>query len=358
MFERGLAYRKASNVNWCPNCQTVLANEQVVGGLCERCDTAVTKKKLTQWYLRITDYADRLLDDMEKLEQWPERVLTMQRNWIGRSHGAEVQFSVVDGDAAIPVFTTRPDTLFGATFFVLAPEHPLISDLVRGTAAEAEVTDYVRRRGAESVADRMRDDRPKTGVDTGRRVLNPVTNEEIPVWVSDYVLVEYGTGAIMAVPAHDERDHAFALAFGLPIRQVVATTDPDVDVQAVAFTGAGDDAVLVNSGQFDGMTVAEAKAAVPAWLAEDGRGEQKTAYRLRDWLVSRQRYWGAPIPIIDCPSCGRVLHCVVLCVHDSSLSSKGPLCERAPGPRYCFSPNAATIAARRSSTLASGAFFA
>ena len=306
MFERGLAYKRGAAVKWCPQDQTVLANEQVVDGHCERCGTEVEARDLEQWFFRITDYADRLLDDMEKLEQWPERVLTMQRNWIGRSHGAEVQFSVVGGDEAIPVFTTRPDTLFGATFFVLAPEHPMITDLVRGTAAEAEVTDYVRRRGAESVADRMRDDRPKTGVDTGRRVLNPVTNEEIPIWVSDYVLVEYGTGAIMAVPAHDERDHTFALAFGLPIRQVVATDAADVDVQAQAFTGAGDDAVLVNSDQFDGMTVADAKNAVPAWLAEDGRGEQKTAYRLRDWLVSRQRYWGAPIPIIDCPSCGLV----------------------------------------------------
>jgi leucyl-tRNA synthetase len=232
----------------------------------------------------------------------------MQRNWIGRSHGAEVVFRVVGSDEELPVFTTRPDTLFGATFFVLAPEHPLIQDLVRGTDAEVEVMDYVRRRSAESVADRMRDDRPKTGVDTGRCVVNPVTLEEIPIWVSDYVLVEYGTGAIMAVPGHDDRDHAFATLFGLPIRQVVAAADSavEVDVQREAFTSAGEDAVLVNSGRFDGLPVVEAKVAVAAWLAEEGRGETKTAYRLRDWLVSRQRYWGAPIPIIDCPACGLV----------------------------------------------------
>ena len=306
LYERGLAYKKGAAVKWCPQDQTVLANEQVVDGRCERCGTEVEARDLEQWFFRITDYADRLLDEMELLESWPERVLTMQRNWIGRSHGAEVRFPVVGADAAIPVFTTRPDTLFGATFFVLAPEHPMVHDLVRGTDREDEVMEYVRRRGAESVADRMREDRPKTGVDTGRRVLNPVTDEEIPVWVSDYVLVEYGTGAIMAVPAHDDRDHAFARAFDLEIRQVVAPVEGGVDVQAEAYTDAGDDAVLVNSGRFDGLTVAAAKEAIPAWLAEDGRGERKTAYRLRDWLVSRQRYWGAPIPIVDCPACGLV----------------------------------------------------
>ncbi len=306
MYERGLAYKKGAAVKWCPQDQTVLANEQVVDGRCERCGSEVEARDLEQWFLRITDYADRLLDDMALLEEWPDRVLTMQRNWIGRSHGAEVQFGIVGGDEAIPVFTTRPDTLFGATFFVLAPEHPMVGDLVAGTAQEDEAMEYVRRRGAESVADRMREDRPKTGVDTGRRVLNPVTNEEIPVWVSDYVLVEYGTGAIMAVPAHDDRDHAFAQAFGLPIRQVVAPREGAVDVQVEAYVDSGDDSVLVNSGRFDGLTVAEAKEAIPAWLAEDGRGERTTAYRLRDWLVSRQRYWGAPIPIVDCPACGLV----------------------------------------------------
>ncbi len=306
MFERGLAYKRAAAVKWCPQDQTVLANEQVVDGCCERCGAEVEARDLEQWFFRITDYADRLLDDMDKLDKWPERVLTMQRNWIGRSHGAEVIFRIVGSDAEIPVFTTRPDTLFGATFFVLAPEHPLVHDLVRGTDAEAEVMDYVRRRSAESVAERMRDDRPRTGVDTGRCVVNPVTLEEIPVWVSDYVLVEYGTGAIMAVPGHDDRDHAFATLFGLPIRQVVAATEGSVDVQVEAFTSAGEDALLVNSGQFDGLPVSEAKAAIATWLTQEQRGELKTAYRLRDWLVSRQRYWGAPIPIIDCPSCGLV----------------------------------------------------
>ena len=306
LYKRGLAYKRGAVVNWCPQDQTVLANEQVVDGCCERCGSEVEARELEQWFFRITDYADRLLDDMAKLESWPERVLTMQRNWIGRSHGAEVVFRVVDGAWEIPVFTTRPDTLFGATFFVLAPEHPLVRELVRGTAAEPVVLEYITRHAGESVADRMRDDRPRTGVDTGRRVINPVTGEQVPVWISDYVLVEYGTGAIMAVPAHDDRDHAFARTFGLTIRQVVAARDGEIDVQEAAFTGAGDDAVLVNSGQFDGLPVAEAKDAIAAWLAEQGIGELKTAYRLRDWLVSRQRYWGAPIPIINCPSCGLV----------------------------------------------------
>ncbi len=243
---------------------------------------------------------------MDLLEEWPERVLTMQRNWIGRSTGAEVAFSVAGLDEVLPVFTTRPDTLWGATFFVLAPEHPLVPALVAGLEHEPEVLEYVRRRGAESVADRMREDRPKTGVFTGRYAINPVNGEEIPIWVSDYVLVEYGTGAIMAVPAHDERDHAFARAFGLPIRQVIAPREGAVDVQEAAYTDAGDDAVLVDSDRFTGLSVAEGKKAIPAWLDEQGRGAATTAYRLRDWLVSRQRYWGAPIPVIDCPTCGLV----------------------------------------------------
>ena len=304
MFERGLAYKRTAAVKWCPQDQTVLANEQVVDGCCERCGAEVEARDLDQWFFRITDYADRLLDDMDQLENWPERVLTMQRNWIGRSHGAEVVFRVVDSEAEIPVFTTRPDTLFGATFFVLAPEHPLISELVQGTAAEAEVMDYVRRRSAESVADRMRDDRPKTGVDTGRRVVNPVTLEEIPVWVSDYVLVEYGTGAIMAVPGHDERDYAFAKAFDLPIRRVIEGDNPDGDADGLPYAGDG---VLVNSApQFDGQPNREALKEIVVWLESEGKGKLAVNYRLRDWLISRQRYWGCPIPIVRCPECGIV----------------------------------------------------
>ena len=306
LFERGLAYKKAAAVKWCPVDQTVLANEQVVDGHCERCGAEVEARELAQWFFRITEYADRLLDDMDLLEEWPERVLTLLRHWIGRATGAEVAFAIAGLDEVLPVFTTRPDTLWGATFFVLAPEHPLVPTLVAGLEQEQEVLEYVRRRGAESVADRMREDRPKTGVFTGRYAVNPVNGEEIPIWVSDYVLVEYGTGAIMAVPAHDDRDHAFARAFGLPIRQVIAPREGEVDVQAEAYVESGDDAVLVESDRFTGLTVADGKVAIPAWLDEQGRGSATTAYRLRDWLVSRQRYWGAPIPIVDCPTCGLV----------------------------------------------------
>ncbi len=306
LFDRGLAYKRNSTVNWCPQDQTVLANEQVIDGHCERCGSAVESKTLEQWFFKITDYADRLLDDMETLESWPERVLTMQRNWIGRSQGAEVLFRQPDLDVDIPVFTTRPDTLFGATFFVLAPEHPLVADLVRGTDREEEVLAYVRRTAGTSVADRMDAGKAKTGVFTGRYVINPVNDEPIEIWVADYVLVEYGTGAVMAVPAHDERDFAFAQTFGLPIRQVVAPTGGDHDIAIEAYTQHTADEHLVNSGQFDGLPADVAMERIIDWLEQHGRGKRTTAYRLRDWLVSRQRYWGAPIPIIDCPSCGLV----------------------------------------------------
>src|SRR6187551_2958969 len=273
-FEAGLAYRKGAIVNWCPNDQTVLANEQVIDGHCERCGWEVEARTLEQWYFRITDYADRLLDDMALLESWPERVLTMQRNWIGRSRGARVVFREPDLGVELPVFTTRPDTLFGATFFVLAPEHPDVARLVAGTEREAEVLDYVRHAARETAVERANEDRPKTGVDTGRTVLNPVNGERIPVWVSDYVLMEYGTGAIMAVPAHDQRDFDFARAFELPITRVVAGAgdDPTTPLQQ-AFDGHG---AMVNSGQFDGLDVAEAKRRIVTWLEEKG---------LADWRI-------------------------------------------------------------------------
>jgi leucyl-tRNA synthetase len=306
LFDRGLAYKKAANVNWCPKDQTVLANEQVIDGRCERCGSLVEAKNLEQWFFRITDYADRLLEDMELLESWPERVLTMQRNWIGRSQGAEVVFRQRDLGVEVPVFTTRPDTLFGATFFVLAPEHPLVADLVAGTGQEAEVTDYVRQAAVKSVADRMDADRPKTGVFTGRTITNPVNDEELPVFVADYVLVEYGTGAIMAVPAHDERDYDFARAFGLEIRQVVRPRDGSDDIANEAYTAHSDDEEMVNSATFTGLPAAEAWDRIVDWLEQQGTGRRATAYRLRDWLISRQRYWGAPIPVVACPSCGLV----------------------------------------------------
>jgi leucyl-tRNA synthetase len=306
-YERGLAYRKEAPVKWCPNDQTVLANEQVIDGRCERCGAEVEAKSLTQWFFKITDYADALLDEMSLLEQWPERVLTMQRNWIGRSEGARVLFRVEGSGETLPVFTTRPDTLFGATFFVLAPEHPLVPALVAGGEHEQHVLDYVRHAAARSAVEREAKD--KDGVFTGRHAVNPVNGESIPIWVADYVLMEYGTGAIMAVPAHDERDHAFAERYGLEIRQVVApaagTTAEAID-EPGAFVAHTENEVLVNSGEFSGVSAPEGKRAITAWLTERGLGEATIGYRLRDWLLSRQRYWGCPIPIVHCPSCGEV----------------------------------------------------
>ena len=303
MYERGLAYRKNSAVNWCPSCQTVLANEQVVSGLCERCDTQVTKKKLNQWYFKITDYADRLLDDMSQLEgNWPEKVLLMQRNWIGRSTGAEVSFDIEGRAQPVVVYTTRPDTLFGATFFVVAADSDLAAELAAGTESEQQFTQYLEQVKSTSEMDRLSTDRPKTGVFLGRYAINPVNGERLPIWASDYVLADYGTGAIMAVPAHDQRDLDFARAFDLPIRKVVESeTDPAVTGEATA-----DDGIHINSGPLDGLGKADAIEKMIALLDADGRGKPATNYRLRDWLISRQRYWGTPIPIIHCPSCGEV----------------------------------------------------
>ena len=303
MYERGLAYRKNSAVNWCPSCQTVLANEQVVGGECERCDSVVTKKKLNQWYFKITDYADRLLDDMKELEgEWPEKVLLMQRNWIGRSQGAEVSFDIEGREEPVVVYTTRPDTLFGATFFVVAADSDLAAELAAGTDSEADFRIYLEGVKASSEMDRLATDRPKTGVFLNRYAINPVNGERLPIWASDYVLADYGTGAVMAVPAHDQRDLDFAKAFDLPIRVVVESdTDPAVTGEATA-----DDGPHVNSGELDGLGKAEAIAKMIEKLEADGRGKPAKNYRLRDWLISRQRFWGTPIPIIHCESCGEV----------------------------------------------------
>ncbi len=303
MFKRGLAYRRASQVNWCPTDQTVLANEQVVNGLCERCDSPVTKKKLTQWYLRITDYAERLLDDMAQLEElWPEKVLLMQRNWIGRSTGAEVEFQIDGGVEPITVYTTRPDTLFGATFFVVAADSDLAAELAEGSPAQDEFMRYLAEVQKTSEMDRLSTDRKKTGVFLHRYVINPVNGERLPIWASDYVLADYGTGAIMAVPAHDQRDLDFAREFDLPIRAVVAAGE-DPAHTGVATSGDG---VLMNSGPLDGLSKEAAIERIVEILAENGQGEGATNYRLRDWLISRQRYWGTPIPIIHCSNCGEV----------------------------------------------------
>jgi leucyl-tRNA synthetase len=304
LYKRGLAYRKEAAVNWCPKDATVLANEQVIDGRCERCGTEVEIRQLEQWFFRITDYADRLLDDLETI-QWPPHVVTMQRNWIGRSEGAEVTFTQPELGVDYPVFTTRPDTLFGATFFVMAPEHPDVLRLAAGTGSEQAVRDYINHVASESSEERADTERPKTGVPLGRTVINPVNGEQIPMFVADYVLMEYGTGAIMAVPAHDERDYQFAKAFGLPIRPVVAPPDGS-PIEDGVYTGHTEGEVLVNSGPFTGTPAAEAKDAIIDWLDQQGRGHRSVNYRLRDWLLSRQRYWGAPIPVIYCERDGLV----------------------------------------------------
>ena len=302
--KRGLAYRKNSWVNWCPQDQTVLANEQVVAGLCERCHTPVTKRVLNQWYFKITDYAQQLLDDMTGLEGgWPERVLAMQRNWIGRREGAHVDFRIEGRDRPITVFTTRPDTLWGATFMVVAPDSDLASELVTDAQRPAFEA-YLEKVKQASEIERQSTEHVKTGVDLGVRAVNPVTGEFIPVWAADYVLAEYGTGAIMAVPAHDQRDLEFARKFGITVRMVIDTGEPDPSLSGIATTGDGR---YVNSGPLDGLTnKKDGIAKVIEILRRDRTGQGTITYRLRDWLLSRQRFWGCPIPIIHCPACGEV----------------------------------------------------
>jgi leucyl-tRNA synthetase len=302
-YERGLAYRRDGYVNWCPADQTVLANEQVIGGHCERCGTEVVRRMLNQWYFKITAYADRLLDDSVALEgNWPERVLTMQRNWIGRSTGAEVTFAVEGRDEPVTVYTTRPDTLYGATFFVVAADSPLASALC-ADSRRAELAAYVAQVQKLTDIERQSAEREKTGVFLGVHAVNPVNGERIPVWAADYVLPDYGTGAIMAVPAHDQRDLDFARTFGLPVRVVVSTGLADPAETGVATPGDGE---LINSGPLNGLGKAEAIAKIIEILAGKGLGKAAVNHRLRDWLVSRQRFWGTPIPIVHCPACGEV----------------------------------------------------
>ena len=304
-YKKGLAYKKDNPVNWCPSCNTVLANEQVVDGKCERCHTEVTKKNLSQWYLKITDYADRLLNNLDKLEGWPDKVKTMQRNWIGKSYGANINFVIKDSDKVLEVFTTRADTLFGATYMVMSPEHPFVDELVAGRPEESAVKEYQEKVRHMSDIERTSTSNEKTGVFIGRYAVNPVNGKEIPVYISDYVLMGYGTGAIMAVPAHDQRDFDFAKKFGLDIIPVVDPEDPSVDLYDLkeAFVAEGK---MINSGRFDGMNNKEAIPAMIEWLNEQGIGDKTVNFRLRDWLISRQRYWGTPIPMIWCDECGWV----------------------------------------------------
>jgi leucyl-tRNA synthetase len=325
LFENGLAYRKEAAVKWCPHDATVLANEQVIDGRCERCGHEVEVRQLEQWFFRITDYADRLVEDLETIE-WPTHVKTMQRNWIGRSEGAEVTFHCEELAIDYPVFTTRPDTLFGATFFVMAPEHPDIERLIAGTGREQQVRDYVNHAVGESLEERGAADKPKSGVFLGRHVINPVNGERLPMYVADYVLMEYGTGAIMAVPGHDERDHAFAEAYKLPIKRVVS--DPAGNHE-LPYTGDGP--IVHSHPDFNGLNNRDALDKIVDWLDREGKGHRSVNYRLRDWLLSRQRYWGCPIPIIHCEQCGMVpvaedqLPVVLPDISDYKPKGKSPL---------------------------------
>jgi len=306
MYKRGLAYKKKASVNWCESCNTVLANEQVEKGLCWRCSSVVETRDLEQWFLRITEYAERLLNDLNKLEDWPERVKTMQHNWIGRSEGAEITFQLKEFPAEeIRTFTTRPDTLFGVTSMVLAPEHPLVKKLVEGTEQEKEVMDFVSRMRRVSEIERTAEEAPKIGLFTGRHIINPVNGDEVPILVGNYVLMVYGTGAVMGVPAHDQRDFDFARKYNLPVKVVIQPEGEELsaDTMSEAYTGEGK---MVNSGVFNGLPNSEGMKKVTAHLEQQGQGRFQVTYRLRDWLISRQRYWGAPIPIIYCDSCGIV----------------------------------------------------
>ncbi len=305
LYHKGLTYKKEASVNWCPGCRTVLANEQVINGACERCASQVKQKKLKQWFFKITDYAQRLLDDLELLKEWPERVKIMQRNWIGRSEGSFIDFKVEGMNKTLSCFTTRPDTIFGATYMVLAPEHPFVGEIIKGSPEKVRINDFLEKIKGQSSFDRQFGQVEKEGIFSGRYVINPVNNEKIPLWIANYVLFEYGTGAVMAVPAHDQRDFEFGNKYNLSLQVVI--DDPGCDLEAssmsCAFEGEGE---LVNSARFNGTGSKEAKEEIALWMQKNNMGKKTINYKLRDWLISRQRYWGAPIPIVYCDKCGIV----------------------------------------------------
>ncbi len=353
-MEKGLAYRRAAPVNWCPSCGTVLANEQVENGGCWRCSSQVEKKDLEQWFLKITEYADELLNDLDTLENWPERVKVMQRNWIGRSEGAEIEFSVVGSDTVIPTFTTRPDTVFGITYMVMAAEHPMLPQLVAGTENEEGVLDFARRVLKKSAIERADDTRDKEGIDTGRRFINPVNGQEFPILVADYVVMEYGTGAVMGVPAHDQRDFEFARKYGLPVTVVIQDETGKLtgDTMDCAYVGDGP---MVNSGPFDGRRNREAMADFVSYLEANNWGRGAVSYRLRDWLISRQRYWGTPIPIVYCDVCGTVPvpeeDLPVILPHDVQFTGEGNPLETSPTFVHTSCPKCSGPARRETDTM-------
>ena len=297
LFESGLAYKKDAPVNWCDSCTTVLANEQVIDGNCERCDTEVSPKNLNQWFLKISNYSDELLSGLEKIGDWPENVKTMQKNWIGKSEGAQFQLNVSNSDISFEVFTTRPDTLFGMTFAVISPEHELMEKIIEISDNKTEIKEYIEKAKSKSEFERMSISKEKTGVDTHLKVINPMTKEEVPLWIADYVLINYGTGAIMAVPAHDQRDYDFAKKYNIEIRQVIMNMETKKDIEKEAYVGEG---VLINSGEFNDLNShVDASENIITYLEKNKIGDKKTTFRLRDWLISRQRYWGCPIPLIN-----------------------------------------------------------
>ena len=304
-YKNGLAYKKGASVNWCPGCQTVLANEQVVEGKCERCDSVVEKKTLEQWFFKITDYAQRLLDDLDRLEGWPAKVKTMQENWIGRSEGAMLRFKIAESDEHFWVYTTRPDTVFGVTYVVMAPEHPLVEKLIAGTAYETKVREFITKVQKLSEVDRSSSELEKEGLFIGAHAINPANGKEVPILIGNYVIYEYGTGAVMGVPSHDERDFSFARKLGLEIIPVISKDGSMYTAEEMSEAYI-DEGKLINSGKFDGMDNEQAKSAIVEELAKSGDGEKKVNFRLRDWLISRQRFWGAPIPIVYCEHCGAV----------------------------------------------------